>query len=48
VELGFDRELPTKKMKICYSSPNKAIPIYGNSQDAPLLMNGLKKYGIYT
>jgi hypothetical protein len=23
-------------------------PSYGNSQDAPLLMNGLSKYGIYT
>jgi hypothetical protein len=21
---------------------------YGNSQDAPVLMNGLRKYGIYT
>jgi hypothetical protein len=24
------------------------IQIYGNSQDAPLLMNGLRKCGIYT
>jgi hypothetical protein len=23
-------------------------PSYGNSQDAPLLMNGLRKFGIYT
>jgi hypothetical protein len=25
-----------------------AHPSYGNSQDAPLLMNGLRKCGIYT
>jgi hypothetical protein len=46
--LIFDKGAKNIKWRKTASSTNVAGKSYGNSEDVPLLTNGLRKYGIYT